>query len=65
MSQKAKTEEQLKEEQLERERIIKFAASFGVTLTVSDEISEQGDVPEKYKNMDEIFTNMNWINVER
>lgn len=53
------------EEQLEKERIIKFAASFGVTLTISDELSEQGPVPEKYKNMDEIFSNMNWINIER
>lgn len=65
MSQKAKTQEQLMEEQLEKERIIKFAASFGVTLTVSDKPSEPGPVPEKYKNMDEIFSNMNWINVER
>lgn len=65
MSQKAKTNEQLMDEQLEKERIIKFAASFGVTLTVSDKPSEPGEVPEKYKNMDEIFSNMNWINVER
>jgi hypothetical protein len=53
------------EEQLEKERIIKFAASFGVTLTVSDKPSDTNYVPEKYKNMDEIFSNMNWINVER
>ena len=65
MNQKAKTEEQLMEEQLEKERIIKFAASLGITLTVSNELSEQGDVPEKYKNMDEVISNMNWINVER
>lgn len=65
MSQKVKTEEQLMEEQLEKERIIKFAASFGVTLTVSDKPSDTNYVPEKYKNMDEIFSNMNWINVER
>lgn len=65
MSQKAKTEEQLMEEQLEKERIIKFAASLGITLTVSDKLSDQKYVPEKYKNMDEIFSNMNWINVER
>jgi hypothetical protein len=65
MSQKAKTEEQLKAEQLEKERIIKFAASFGVTLTVSDKPSDTKYVPEKYKNLDEIISNMNWINVER
>jgi hypothetical protein len=65
MSQKAKTEQQVKDEQLEKERIIKFAASLGVTLTVSDKPSDQKHVPEKYKNLDEIISKMNWINVER
>ena len=65
MSQKAKTAEQLKEEQLEKERMIKFAASLGITLTVTDKPSDTNYIPEKYKNLDEILSNMNWINVER
>jgi ClpP class serine protease len=60
MSQKVKTEEQL-----EKERIIKFAASFGVKLTVSDKPSDQRYVPEKYRNFDEVVSKMDWTHIER
>jgi len=60
MSQKVKTEEQL-----EKERIIKFAASLGITLTVSDKPSDQRYVPEKYRNFDEVVSKMDWPHIER
>lgn len=65
MSQNAKTEEQLNDKQLEKERIIKFAASLGITLTVSDKPSEQKYVPEKYRNFDEVISKMDWTHLER
>lgn len=60
MSQKVKTEEQL-----EKERIIKFAASLGVTLTVSDKPAEKIYFPEKLEKANEVISKMDWTHLER
>ena len=65
MKQKVNKEEQLTVEQLEKERIIKFAASLGITLTVSDKPSEQRYVPEKYQKANEVISKMDWTNVKK
>lgn len=65
MSQKAKTEKQLKEEQLEKERIIKFAASLGVTLTVTDKPSEKIYFPEKVEEANRVLSLMNLDDLKR
>jgi hypothetical protein len=65
MSQKVKTEEQLMNEQLEKERIIKFAASFGVTLTVSDKPAEKIYFPEKLEEANRVLSQLNLDDLKR
>jgi hypothetical protein len=60
MSQKVKTEEQL-----EKERIIKFAASLGITLTVSDKPSEKIYFPEKLAEANRVLSQLNLDDLKR
>lgn len=48
-----------KEEQLERERIIKFAASLGINLTVLDKPSDKIYFPEKVEEANRVLSQLN------
>jgi hypothetical protein len=45
-------------EEVEKERIIKYAASLGINLTVSDKPSEKIYFPEKVEKANKILANM-------
>lgn len=49
-----------KEEELEKERMIKFAASMGINLTVLDRPSEKIYFPEKVEEANKVISKMNW-----
>lgn len=55
MSQK----ENKAEQQLEKERIIKFAASLGINLTVVDRPAEAHCRPEKLEEANRVLSQMN------
>jgi PII-like signaling protein len=40
------------EAEIEKKRIIEFAASLGINLTVVDEPSKVREIPEKYRNIE-------------
>ncbi|WP_153825459.1 hypothetical protein [Niastella caeni] len=48
---------QKESEQQKKERMIKYAASLGVTLTVSDKLSEKIYFPEKVEEAKRILAN--------
>ena len=51
MKQKKSKEEQ------EKERIIKYAASLGINLTVSDKLSDKNLFPEKLEEANRVIAN--------
>lgn len=61
MEQKAINEEQ----QLEKERIIKFAASIGINLTVLDRPSEKVHFPEKLAEANRVLSQLNLDDLKR
>ena len=44
-------------EELEKERIIKYAASLGIKLTVSDKLSDKNLFPEKLEEANRVIAN--------
>jgi hypothetical protein len=40
-----------KKAEIEKKRIIEYAASLGINLTVLDRPSEKGPIPEKYRKV--------------
>jgi hypothetical protein len=49
-----------REEQLRKERAIKFAASLGIKLTVSDKPSDKIYFPEKVEEANRVIANTKW-----
>ena len=54
-----------REEQLRKERAIKFAASLGINLTVSDKPSEKIYFPEKVEEANRVIANTKFTHVKK
>jgi hypothetical protein len=54
-----------REEELEKERIIKYAASLGIKLTVSDKPSEKIYFPEKVEEANRAIANTKWTHINK
>ena len=55
-----------KKEQQEKERIIKYAASLGINLTVSDKPSEKNRCrPEKLEEANRIIANTKFTHIKK
>jgi hypothetical protein len=49
--------QKMSKEELEKERIIKYAASLGIKLTVSDNLSDKNLFPEKLEEANRVISN--------
>lgn len=57
------TQEEIRKEQ-EKERIIKYAASLGIKLTVSDKPSEKIYFPEKLEEANKMLSKMKFTHIK-
>jgi hypothetical protein len=53
-----------REEQFRKERAIKFAASLGIKLTVSDKPSDKIYFPEKVEEANRVIANTKWTHIK-